>query len=814
MKARLAAFVCAAGFAWVLAPCAALAQPADADADTTDQPEANAVAEAVATDDADTDVDTVDDENAELTPRGRYNRGLTHLDAAAHDAAADDFLAARDSAGPDPELRYRAAFNLGLALAHGVAEDAPPAEAIDTLRQSAAWFNDAVRLAPPGDDDARVNLELVSRRILALADQLNEGATLEGRIDRLIDDQRGVRDAIRGLLADVAAQQAASEPHGFQDGFRGLASRERMLLADVGESIDLATEERLFIEQTPPEQLTPEQQGRAYQLQGVADFLERARQSLSDARRRLRRLEGERAHRRADAALAELKRAREQLLDPLRTLQAAARDEAQLNVETTALAAYRARPLGEPPPAWLTTKHLADRQEDVGARTGGVLGRFEAVLAADNGESDELRPVAEATPLLERSLAAMRDAIRALESDDPGTAAPEQTHALEQLGRAIELFAGAKELIELAYAGQLHLVALLTPDAASEADAPEGDARDVAERAEAVFAATSGNQRRLQRLEGLLREELIETSDGGEDEAAAEQAQQAAEQRHAQAEALRQRALGALDALAGTMRGIDENAAPSDAEAARGEAGDALAALEELRRLFFTLVEYVQALHGDQADTHDRTATLQFESTASAEDDFAARVSAAASRQTQHGQLGDALAAALAQQADAASAEAAGAPAVPDAASEAAAGASAGAQAQETAERLAEAAKEVRQAAGRMAGAKATLDDAAVRAETMSPELEPALEDQLAALDHLQNALQALSPPSGQEDQADDGGQSAQQQATPQREQGAEEERMSQRQALKRLQAIRDREAQRQRRRADATQPAPVEKDW
>ena len=818
MKARLA-FVCAAGFACALGALAGQAQPADADAAMTDAAEAGAVAEAEAADDSDSTVDTTDgaddadDEGAELTPRGRYNRGLTHLDGAAHDAAAEDFLAARDSAGPDPELRYRAAFNLGLALAHGVAEEAPPAEAIDTLRQSAAWFNDAVRLAPPGDDDARVNLELVSRRILALADQLNEGATLEGRIDRLIDDQRSVRDGIRGLLADVAVQEAGSEPHGFQDGFRGLASRERMLLADVGESIDLATEERLFIEQTPPEQLTPEQQGRAYQLQGVADFLERARQSLSDARRRLRRLEGERAHRRADAALAELKRAREQLLDPLRTLQAAARDEAQLNVETVALANYRAQPLGEPPPAWLTTKHLADRQEDVGARTGGVLGRFEAVLAADNGEADELRPVAEATPLLERGLAAMRSAIRALESDDPGTAAPEQTHALEQLGRAIELFAGAKELIELAYAGQLRLVALLTPDST-----PEAETRNVAERTEAVFAATSGNQRRLQRLEGLLREELIETSGGGEDEAADEQAQQAAEQRHAQAEALRQRALSALDALAGTMRGIGDDAAPSDPEAARREAGDALAALEELRRLFFTLVEYVQALHGDQAETHDRTATLQFESNAGAEDDFAAQVSAAASRQNQHGQLGDALAAALAQQADAASAEAAGAPpaapTAPDAANEEAAAATAGAQMQETAERLAEAAKEVRQAAGRMAAAKATLDDAAVRAETMSPELEPALEDQLAALDHLQNALQALAPPPGQDDQADDGGQSGQQQATPQRDQSTEEERMSQRQALKRLQAIRDREAQRQRRRADATQPAPVEKDW
>ena len=784
-----------------LAAFDASAQTADADAAAAGPTADNTVAEAS---DA--------DEPADPTPRGHYNLGLTRLDGADHEAAAQAFLAARDSAGPDPELRYRAAFNLGLALAHGVAEDAAPADAIDALRQSAAWFNDAVRLAPAGDDDARVNLELVSRRILALADQLNQDATLESRIERLIDDQRSVRDAIRGLLADIAAEEAGSEPLGFQDGFRALASRERMLLADVGECIDLATEERLFIEQTPPDQLAPEQRSRAYQLEGVADFLERARQSLSDARRRLRRLEGERGHRRADAALAELKRAREQLLDPLRTLQAAARDEAQLNVETAAFAAFRAQPLGDPPPPWLTAKHLADRQEDIGARTGGVLGRFEAVQAAADGEPEGMQAVADATPLLERGLAAMRGAIRALESDDPASAAAEQTHAIEQLRRAIELFAGAKELIELAHAEQVRLVALLTPGST-----PEEGERDVAERAEAVFAATSGNQRRLLQLEGLLQEELAQPA-GGEEDASDEQLQQAAEQRHAQAEALRQRASTALDALAGSIRGMAAgDAAPSDPPAARHAAGDGLEALEELRRLFFTLVEHIQALHGDQAETHDRTATLQFESTANAEDDFAARIGAAASRQTQHGQVGDALAAALAQQADAASAEAVAPPApppqaAPDAAGQAPSGDPGGAAAQETAERLAEAAKEVRQAAGRMVRATATLDDAAVRAATMSPELEPALEDQLAALDHLQNALQALQPPSGQEDRGD--GQSDQQQATPQREQGAEEERMSQRQALKRLQAIRDREAQRQRRRANATQPAPVEKDW
>ena len=768
--------------------------------------EATVAHEAVAAKDAEDEAET-------LTPRGRYNLGLRQLAAEEHEAAAETFLAARDNAGPDPQLRYRAAFNLGLALASGVGEDTPPAQAIDTLRRSAAWFNDAVRLAPPGDDDARINLELVSRRVLALADQLNDGTSLQGRLDRLIDDQRGIRDGIRGVLQDATPEGNASERTMtvvLEDhvAFNALASRERALAADVGECIDLATEERLFIEQTPADQLTPEQQGRAYQLQGVTDFLERARQSLSDARRRLRRLDGEHAHRRADAALAELKRAREQLLDPLRVLQAAARDQLQLVAETATLATFRDEPLrtAEAPGAWLTAKHLAERQEDIGARTGGVLGRFDAVTAAntDDANAEALQAVAEATPIVENGLAAMRAAIRALESEDPGGAVPEQTHALELLQQAMELFAGAKELIELAYAGQRNIVALLTPDE------NEQQRLSAAERAEALFAGTVDNQRRLQRLGTVFQQEAQQA----DAQAAEEQASGEAERRR-QAEALRERALAALDSLADWIGAHSGSA--GDVGTARAAAAEALAALEELRRLFFTIVEHIQALHGAQADTHDATATLQFESTA-ADDTYATRIEATASQQAQHGQLGDALAQALARQADAASAQAAQgadvqAPAAPDVDD---AQANAAAAAETMAAQLAEAATEVRKAGGRMAGAAATLADGAARAGTMSPELEPALEDQIKALDHLENALRALSPPDGEQQDQQSGGDQGSEQAQAQQSQGDEgmEERMSQRQALKRLQAIRDREAQRQRRRTDAAAPEPVEKDW
>lgn len=753
------------------------------------------------------------DASQDLSPRARYNLGLTLLAEQDYENAASEFLAARDDAGPDPQLRYRAAFNLGIALAESVPAETPPEQAIDILRQSAGWFGDAVRLAPPEDDDARINLELVSRRIIELADQLNQGGRLEARLDRLIDDQRGVRDQVRRLLTDIADEGAGAEPLGFSNEFEGLAGRQRVLAADVGDSIDLAAEERSFIEQTPPEERSQEQLGRAYQLDGVIDYLERARQSLTNARLRLRRLEGERAHRRVDAALEEMKRAREQLQDPVRVLQAVARDESELLLHTSALAAYAdaTLQLEETAPPWLTERHLGERQERIAARTGGVLSHFEALAAADEAaEADPaaMRAVAEATPLVDRALAAMRDSRDALSANTPAPAAAAQQRSLADLQRAIEQFAGVKQLIEIAHADQGVIVALLDPDA----EAPAGQEElSAAERAEAVFVRANANQGRLQRLETLLKEEAEAAdpaAEGGDEEAVqqAQQAAEAAQQRYRQAEALRSRALEGLDSLQNEVEGLANAEAARDASpaAARQAAAETLAALEELRRLYFSIVEHLQALLAEQTETHDRTATLQFESAADMGEEFVAELGLAASAQARHGGTGDALAEALAAQADAAAA-------APQDASGAATGPPSD-EARQAAERFATAAAETRKASGRMHSASALLADAEQRAGSMSPELEPALEDQLAAVEHLENALRALAPPSG-DNQQQSGDSGDAQQPQPQ-QQAAEEDQMSQRQALRRLQAIRDREAERQRRREERMQPEPVEKDW
>ena len=771
----------------------------------------------------------------ELSARAHYNQGLLHLAAGDAPAAAASFLTARDNAGPDPELRYRAAFNLGLALAaqadmppQTAAADTPtqddagaapqdgaggqdpppttasPEETLDLLRQSAAWFNDAVRLAPAGDEDARVNLELVSKRILQLADQLNEDEKLEGRLDRLIDDQRGVRDQVRRLLGEVIAQQASAEPLGFKNEFDSLASRQRVLMAEVGDSIDLATEERLFIEQTPPEQRTAEQQSRAQRLAAVTDYLERARQSLSDARRRLRRLQGERAHRRADGALAELKRAREQLRDPLAVLKAVAQDEGELIAHTAAFAALRdnAIDLDRPTPAWLTPKHLAERQEDVAVRTGGVLTVFQAMLAAGASEAatGAQAAVAEAAPVLERGLASMRDALKALARVEPERALAAQNAAVAALRDAIEMFADIKGLVELAYAGQRNIVALLTPGEATASDeTPQG--MDVANRAEILADLIFAGQRRLDRLEPLLAEQA--TAQGALGDAPsgeAKQAEQGAKQRFELAEKLRAESEDGLARLADAVDAI--GAGGGDPADARDQAARTLATLEQLRRLFFSIVEHLRALHADQAQTHDQTATVQFESTVDKLDALPTELGAAAERQTQHSRIGEQLATALAQQSDAAATSG---------------GEAAGSQAEgaPSPAHLADAAEEVRKAAGRMQSAAVALAQAAAHASAMSPELEPTLTDQTAAMEHLENALRALAPQDRPRDSQGDGEQQPAEQQAAQENEDAEEEKMSQRQALKRLQAIRDREAERQRRRQQAESGRePVEKDW
>ena len=706
-----------------------------------------------------------------LTARGQYNAGLEGLEQGDFAGAAGAFLAARDDARGDAVLRYRSAFNLGMALA-GQADSSveeEPEESITTLRSSAAWFSDAARLAPEGADDARVNLEIVLRRIQQLADQINRDGRLEARLDRIIDDQRGLRDQLRQLLADAESEQGAD----FRHRFESLAASERALLAEASDVADLAAEERAHIQGKDDGTLSPEERARAFQLGSMDRYLQRARQSMSDTRRRLRRLEGERGHRRADTALGELKRAREQLSDPVTVLKAIIRDETSVVAHADALASVSVDDEEEGPPPWLTVGHLSNRQEDAAARTGEMLRRLEAAVdqaseagepsgdpagePGGNAEAERARQaIGEAVPFVREALDAMRAALSAYSGGAVSDAALEGARAVDALSRAIERFAGLRELIEIAYADQARTVALLGTDAA-EAPAPL--------RERVAAAAMDDNRERLQRMEAMLLQMRDQASSEGEGEAA--------EERHALAEALRGQALDALESASRAL---------VSGEAAGVPAGLALERLEELRRLFFSIVEHLQELLAEQTDTHDQTATLQVEP------DTAPPLGLIGERQVAHARTGEALGEALAAQTDAARGEGS----------------------EEAAQSMADATREVRAGSARMRGAAATVSAAAEAAQTMSPYLEPALDDQVGAIGHIESAIRLLRPPSQEDGDSGEGQQQQEAAAEPE-----PTEQMSRRQALQRLQAVRDREAERQRRRQrDSAPPEPVERDW
>src|SRR5581483_130917 len=94
------------------------------------------------------------------SPRTLYNYGTALLAADSAESAIAALTQAADAR--DPEVRYRAWFNLGLAhLRRGLAE---PGEAGASELQAALDAYKRVLLARPGDGDARWNYELALRK--------------------------------------------------------------------------------------------------------------------------------------------------------------------------------------------------------------------------------------------------------------------------------------------------------------------------------------------------------------------------------------------------------------------------------------------------------------------------------------------------------------------------------------------------------------------------------------------------------------------------------------------------------------------------
>jgi len=714
--------------------------------------------------------------------RDRYNEGVALLAKSDYDAAEKALIDARSQAGVDPPLRFRAAYDLGIAYAMdadkakgGVGQEPDLEKALQLEQQAVSWFADAVRLDPK-DADATKNLAIARARVQAISDDLlKDQSRLEKRLDALIGSQRGL--VVESRTA-AAQQKNQKNPLAQQQAMAKLADDERGIVAEAGVIGDLAGDEIDSIGKKPEDKRSDEEKVRVVQLKNLDAYLTDARGKIAEARRKLQALDAPLAVDRADAALTALKRAREQLLDPITVMKQLAQDELALVQETKQLQELTSLTSGSnagPVPAWLAGKAQGDRQGAVRERLEEVRARFaagvehaaEATQPKDTGGQSVAAPgmdpkqakmmerVKAALPSVIEASAAMDKAHDALRDEHLDQAGDREQAALLALFNAIEQFSDLKQTIELAYGEQQGIGQALGDDA---------KARDVGQ-------SVKRNLVRLERLKGLIADEVAQI-DPKKDEKG-EQKQQLA-----YAETLRGQAadaIGKLDKALGTP-------------GAKADAAEAEQKLAELRKLFFSVIEHLQQLIRDQGETHDQTAA------ASADDDFARapKLPGLIDREGDHDKMAKAIADALAAQADAAGKQ----PQQP---------AQPGAPNPKT---LAAAADEVKLSRNDMADASATLTKAKTAQQSMT--LDPATKSEEKALEHLMNALKLLQPPKQNKDQ--DKNKQDQQQQDKDKNKDKQDQQQQQQQGGA-GQRARDEDAKRQKRRGQP-QSEPVDQDW
>jgi len=749
--------------------------------------------------------------------RDIYNQGVDAIAKGEYESAEKLLLDARSQAGVDPELRFHAAYDLGVTYAaHAdkvkLGEKPDLAKALELAQQALSWFNDAARLRKD-DPNTLANLAIVRARVQAISDELRKGeGSLEARLDRLITDQRTLLDDARGAWLAIK-QAGGTDPLAQQGTLTHLADRERGIVAEAGVIVDLASDEIDTIGKKAEDKRTDEERVRVVQLKNLDLYLLDSRNRIAEARRKLQDLAAEDGVVKAEAALTALKRAREQLLDPITVLRGVAQDELVILQETTYAAAAagtlelgpsvggpsaqgdsppqdaagnRSARLGPdqkvPPevPAWLASSLISDRQ-------GGVRDRLEEVRARLAAATDPANPppatppdpkqakllerVKVAVPFVVEASTAMDRARQTLSGNQLKPAIDHERAALVALSAAIEQFADLKQTVELAYGDHHQLVTMLGPEAAKQMKADE--------RAKETRDALGRNIARMPRLKELIAEEVAGLQDPPADTPpdkleAAKQAINQQRQMLARAEELRGQAQTALDLLAKAFTANTDPLPP---------ANDADAKLTELRKLLFSVIEHLQQLIRDQGETRDQTSATQ------AMDPLAQqpKLPGLAGKQGAHGEMAKAITDALAAQADAASK----APAQPQ-------------QGGPDPKTLSAAAAEVRLAQSEMGDADRTLIKAR-DATTKSESLEPAVKSQAKAIEHLEAALRLLQPPQDQKQDPDK--KQDQQEPDKQEKQEQKPGGASQR--------ARDEDARRQKeRRKQEPQGTPEVKDW
>lgn len=779
-----------------------------------------------------------------------YNAGVDELEAGRLDEAEKLLEDARSRAEFDGLLRRDATYDLGILesrRADAKVESAPE-EALASLERAASWFREAVSL-DAADDDARHNLETVLRRALVLADAIakkkDEGLLEE--ITALMEEQRAFLQSLRTAVQGAGADAAAADPEQARRQFRDLAMQQLALSSKAEDSSGRALREQSLIRQKPTDQQEPAEAMKAVQLDGVLDSLHQARAQMGQARGRLRRLEGAGAYRAASTSLTHLKRARDRLLDPVQVLDVLVADAMELSRLTGVRIALDSGNTEVPPQKWLTPEHLADTAGELRERIEELDYNFVTVLtqsdaAAEAGEAPSgkdaalLERVREAEPLVAEGAAAMARARSALDEARVREALDPQYEAITRLASARESFLDLERLVELLYQDEKRVERIVSPaippDGGAGEPAPPPSAAEKAEFAPLAAGLQRTNTARVARVERALGDEIAAADEAlaaaqaaeaqagkqGAAPAAPEGPDPAAEkQRLELAKTYLDAARGALGMAEAALddlerrAGAETGALPLEAwQPSEAAVKEAVTRIEDLRRLFFSVIDHLKELAQRQLELGDRTEESAAKASASPDRDWTGEAGPLAARQETLSTTAAPIAEALREQSQQ--------PVPPEAQ---------GQVPEDLPQRLA-------QAATHVDTARAQMDGAAQGLQINPPAFADARGAQDAALEELAAAIRLLTPPEQQQqqDQQNQQGeqeqqeqqqgqqekdqQGQQQQGGGQNAQQQQQEEQQQTDPAQLLQGIRDREAERREQRDKAARQGyePVEKDW
>ena len=789
-----------------------------------------------------TNEDTVDEE---ADPRSLFNESLALLETDA-DKAERLLTKVRRTAGTDGEARFRATYNLGwveIQRADQLVKEKPK-EALQHLRQAADWFRDAIRLRTE-NDDARHNLEVVMRRILELSDSLaqQDQQDLTKQLEAVIETQRGLVAQLRQLVQMLSTTDDPNAADQLRSEFRQLALEQRKNISASQSVSSMAREEVDSLTGKAEEQRTPEEQLRLNQLSNLLHYANQADQRLGQARSQMRRREADRAFRRAATGLTELKRARDQLREPVEILSVILADAMPL-AQLTALvssAENNLQVVDSPeasiePPAWATLDHLQESQQAITQRTSELVTRLQYGLEQQENTGDEsaedtsaetkefLGMLEQAMPYLKKGHQSFKEADGGFQSKDLARASEQQVSGIVALQGALERFMELKRLIDLAYTEEAQILQFLQPPPDETTD----DSQATSDAAEQIQLR---NLERAQRIGTMIESELAKLPTATPQEEAADPqqpptAEQKQQDQETQRYTLAKQILGlaqqemqsASELLSDDTpgRAVPDNAnttppEPTTVENSQEQSGSdndqvqphsplthvtsAVDHLQSLRRLFYSIVEHLRETAQRQAELNDETEQLATNDTT----ELPSNLGPILSRQQELQFLAKQIASGLSEQARQAPPDNHGSPNDSDPQQQ---------QLQQMAQQFTEATKLVAEGEAFMKSAVETMSQEKI-------ELDPIRTHQDDALQKLAEALALLQPPQQQEQNQQEQQSEDQQQSESESESEQQQDQTAHPSQL--LQAIRDEEARRRRerdKRQQQNQSIPVPKDW